>query len=457
MKTKKLLMPVLGVSAITAATVTPLMSLTSCGATIWNVLNMWYDSNGDLYLGGIKDGATERNVRSVFGDTLTIPKEVDYITPYAFVNKETMETTIPSFIKHFKFEDGYECKEIPDYAFFGAPFESVEIECKRCDGVSGIVQPFGREGGDWGLRSLGFASFFQTKQLKRVKICATIKSIGTGEMGDLWGQYIFGYSTKPIEVTTEADITSDIEVIDWSDVCLNTTCVDDELPTSFNLYQMFSNVFHQNTTETEKQWKKQFIVRTYNGSDGLDENGDRADLVAYLNQFRAWFGLQPATDYTEDFFHIDTINAGFTGNTWKFDAMYMPTKTYSTYKINNKDVIGLSTTYPAQKYFTSSGINTWGDDFQRHKYEIDMANWKGSFGDQWKMYIVDNNTAKEFKDISVVIALDGQELVKDVDYKYDLDNSILLMKKLSRDSKLTIKFWVSSNCSSSPRFVFTAA
>ncbi|MCQ3908835.1 MAG: hypothetical protein MJ200_04895 [Mycoplasmoidaceae bacterium] len=79
---------------------------------------------------------SDETIKKVFGDTLTIPKNVNYIIPYAFVDKKTMKSTIPSFIKHFKFEEGYECKEIPEYAFYGAPFESIEIECERIDGFN---------------------------------------------------------------------------------------------------------------------------------------------------------------------------------------------------------------------------------------------------------------------------------------------------------------------------------
>ncbi|XQP55585.1 MAG: hypothetical protein ACOQNY_02135 [Mycoplasmoidaceae bacterium] len=455
MKTKtKLLMPILATTAVTAATVAPLVSLTSCSATIWNVLNTWRDSNGRLYLGGMIKGVPEKTIRKVLGNTLTIPKEVEYITPYAFVDRETMKTTLPSFIKNFRFEDGYKCKEIPEYAFYGAPFEKVIIEGERYDGVNGEVSPFGRHDDGWGLQSLGFASFFQDKELKYVKLPSNIRSVGAGNIGATYGQYVFGYSTKPIEETTDSDITSDLEVIDLSDPNFYGGSSAEMLPNNANGDQMFGHAFSQYTTDTTKQWKKQFLMRIYNGTDAPNRIGDIGTSLDYLHRYQNFLYLQQAQEFNEEGFHIDGVNQD--GNTWKFDAVYIPTKTYSKYKIDDRNVSGLSTTYPAEK-FLDSGVSEWTNNIQRHKYEIDMANWKGSFGKNWKMYIVNGDIPVYFKENSVVITLDDQQLSPSTDYSFEADGSILLKKGLSKKSKVKIMFWANGQYSNSPRFIFTKA
>lgn len=432
MKKTKLILPLVGISALGASVVAPLTTLTSC-SFVGNVLNMWTDSNGEVYLGGFNPKASKEDIRKQCGDTLEIPKEVDHIIPYAFVNQDAQgnptTTTIPSFIKYFKFEDGYRCKEIPKYAFFGAPFESVEINCERYDGMDPEGRPCARNVNGWGLTKLGYLSFFQTKNLKYIKLCATIKDI---EKGDLGGQtdyqFVFGYSDTWPVTNYDEQVKTNLEILDLSDINFSVD-QGDQLPGADGpfIYGNLYSTFKKEETETEKQYTKHVLMRAYNGCDGDQKMGD----ATYLNEINQYFGLPPVPFGPDGF----KISVNGVGNTWSYEMGAINAKVYQTFNIGGTNYDGLSTACLTKEIpYPQSGFV---GEICRPYFEFDMNNWKGSFGNKWKVCIVKDSQIKPIYSQSVNITLDGEE----IDFTTDADGAIIINKELSQQSVLKIKFW----------------
>lgn len=401
MKTKKLLMPILGVSAMAAVTATPLMSLTSCSPTVSDVLNMWNDGHGNVWLGGFKKGVSKGTIKKVFGDTLTIPKQVKYFTPYAFVDKDAtgQPSTIPDFIKHFRFEDGYKCTEIADYAFYGAPFETVEFTCEREDGFESKGKGWDRPENGWGITTLGQQCFFETKKLKYIKFPGSLKKAS---------EKCFGY-------TEDGIVKSNVTKLDLSDYNIDDSSMD-ALVTDFH---KAVSIF---PFETPATTQGEILLRSYNGTDSLKLLTGEGEYKTRMDMCRSAFGYLGQPEYTWD-------SIEFGSWTIVYPAMINMNQ-FGVYPVDGSMVKGIST----ERQMWSRTPDFMGDK-RPIKLKVDLTKWRPNLPNVLRLY--SPATIKQTENLKVLV--DGVEL-QSSDFKRIDGNHIDVYKRLSKKSSLEFQF-----------------